>query len=320
MDDSREGRETGSPEDGKSGSMEENNVNETVHGTVNTCNNEAEAGQLEAENYKLETKDMEVHHHPQLKHNTKPWKEYILEYIMIVLAVTTGFFAESLREHIGDGKKEKEYITSLKHDLMTDTANLSLYMAAYKTKVSEFDSLIQYLRNPASANGSNLYYLARLSTRGTVFANENNTITQLNSSGNFRLIGSKKIAAQIVSYEKDIENFKTILQIDSKEADEVHPYLSKLFDAAVFDDMMSTQLDTTHNAYTLLAYGARSTVGRPPGNPQLRKADSDLLNGLIYQLHQRKSTFVVEVRLFYTQKQHAVKLIDEIDKEYQLED
>jgi hypothetical protein len=44
---------------------------------------------------------MEVHHHPQLEHKPKPWKEYFLEYIMIVLAVTTGFFAESLREHIG---------------------------------------------------------------------------------------------------------------------------------------------------------------------------------------------------------------------------
>lgn len=30
---------------------------------------------------------MEVHHHPQLKHEPKPWKEYILEYLMIVLAV-----------------------------------------------------------------------------------------------------------------------------------------------------------------------------------------------------------------------------------------
>ncbi len=58
--------------------------------------------------------NMEVHHHPQLKHERKPWKEYFLEYLMIVLAVTTGFFAESLREHLGDTSKEHEYIASLK--------------------------------------------------------------------------------------------------------------------------------------------------------------------------------------------------------------
>jgi hypothetical protein len=43
---------------------------------------------------------MEVHHHPQLEHKPKPWKEYLLEYIMIFLAVMTGFFAESYREHL----------------------------------------------------------------------------------------------------------------------------------------------------------------------------------------------------------------------------
>jgi hypothetical protein len=48
----------------------------------------------------------EVHHHSQLEHKLKPWKEYFLEYIMIVLAVTTGFFADSLREHIYMTEKE----------------------------------------------------------------------------------------------------------------------------------------------------------------------------------------------------------------------
>ena len=57
-----------------------------------------------------ETENMEVHHHPNLHHKPKPWKEYILEYLMIVLAVTTGFFAESLREHISTNEKEKRNV------------------------------------------------------------------------------------------------------------------------------------------------------------------------------------------------------------------
>ncbi len=51
--------------------------------------------------------EMEVHHHPQLEHKSKPWKEYLLEGFMIFIAVTMGFFAESLREHIGDNTREK---------------------------------------------------------------------------------------------------------------------------------------------------------------------------------------------------------------------
>jgi hypothetical protein len=34
---------------------------------------------------------MEVHHHPNLHHEKKPWKEYILEGLMIFFAVTMGF-------------------------------------------------------------------------------------------------------------------------------------------------------------------------------------------------------------------------------------
>lgn len=263
---------------------------------------------------------MEVHHHPQLEHKPKPWKEYILEYLMIFLAVTTGFFAESLREHIGDKGKEKEYIISLRQDLLTDTTNLDIWMAGYKRRISEFDSLTTMLRNPSKANGNDMYYLARLSTRGTVFANDNNTIIQLNSSGNFRLIGNKQIASQIVAYEKDIANFKSIMAIDDREAEYLHPYLNKLFDATVFDDMMRSFTDTIgNNVLSKLAYGNRNSIKRPTSDPKLRNYDADLINGLIYQLHQRRSTFVVEVRLFNTQKQHALDLIGMIDKVYHLE-
>lgn len=38
------------------------------------------------------TVDMEVHHHPDLHHKRKKLKEYFLEFFMIFLAVTLGFF------------------------------------------------------------------------------------------------------------------------------------------------------------------------------------------------------------------------------------
>ena len=43
---------------------------------------------------------MEVHHHPHVE--KKKFKEYFLEFLMIFLAVTLGFFAESYRDHIVD--------------------------------------------------------------------------------------------------------------------------------------------------------------------------------------------------------------------------
>ncbi len=39
-----------------------------------------------------EIKSMEVHHHPDLHHRRKHFKEYFLEFLMIFLAVTLGLF------------------------------------------------------------------------------------------------------------------------------------------------------------------------------------------------------------------------------------
>ena len=53
--------------------------------------------ELHTENSKLKTEKMEVHHHPEVE--KKGFKEYILEGLMIFLAVMMGFFAESIREN-----------------------------------------------------------------------------------------------------------------------------------------------------------------------------------------------------------------------------
>ena len=52
-------------------------------------------------NQNQESENMEVHHHPDVHHKRKKIKEYFLEFLMIFLAVTMGFFAESFPEHLG---------------------------------------------------------------------------------------------------------------------------------------------------------------------------------------------------------------------------
>ena len=59
--------------------------------------------------------NMEVHHHPQVE--KKNFKEYLLEGLMIFLAVTMGFIAENIRENVSDHRKEMELIRSLVKDL-----------------------------------------------------------------------------------------------------------------------------------------------------------------------------------------------------------
>ena len=91
-----------------------------------------------------ELKDMEIHHHPNLHHKPKPWKEYLLEFLMIFLAVSMGFFAESYREHLSDQSKEKEYVHSLIEDLKTDQRLLSKHIEDMQSGISMMDSMIGF--------------------------------------------------------------------------------------------------------------------------------------------------------------------------------
>ena len=79
---------------------------------------------------------MEVHHHPDLHHKPKPWKEYFFEYLMIVLAVTSGFFAERLREYQSDRAKERELVVTIYRQVSADSARLNYLINDYLLRTS----------------------------------------------------------------------------------------------------------------------------------------------------------------------------------------
>lgn len=262
---------------------------------------------------------MEVHHHPQLEHKPKPWKEYILEYLMIFLAVMTGFFAESYREHLSERSKEHEYVVNIKKDLKADTANVNIWIPALLKRVAGFDTLITCLETQGPVkNGSTMYYFARLSSRNSTFDASDNTILEMKSSGNLRLIRNRNIVNGLMDFERDVAQYANLFDIEGKENLLSYPLLGELFDATVFDKMVAANnTDLTEREY---ATGSTNNMMRPPGNPQLLSYDKQKINLLIYYLHQRKSSFMGEIRRLTVQKALAVKLIGMIDNEYHLQD
>src|SRR5665213_3063388 len=100
--------------------------------------------QSEIENPISEIKTMEVHHHPEVE--KKGLKEYFLEGLMIFLAVTMGFFAESIREHIADGAKETEYMHSMIQDLQADTTELNSSKMAFNRTCQVTDTILTCLK------------------------------------------------------------------------------------------------------------------------------------------------------------------------------
>ena len=269
-------------------------------------------------NRQKSTEQMEVHHHPDLHHQPKPWKEYLLEGLMIFIAVTLGFFAESYREYLSDRSKEKEYIFNIKGDLTANTIKLNIWIPALKRRIEDFDSLIAILEKPQNTNkGSDMYFFARLASRARTFEASNNTILELKSSGTFRIITKEKVRNGLLDFETLINNYLNVNTIETNESSLTYPLIGKLFDATVFDKMLITKTNVEPNQFDF-ASGSRHNIQRPPGNPQLRYPDEDTINTLIYYLHQRKSSFFSEMRLLEEQKKVGVSLIQLLNEEYHL--
>ena len=168
--------------------------------------------ELQTANSKLQTETMEVHHHPQLEHKPKPWKEYLLEGLMIFLAVTMGFFAESLREHITNNEREEQYVRSMIEDLKDDRSKLEIHIKSLKQNRDMLDSLITILNDPASIpqHGNEIYYFGRIAPRYPILLLNMRTYEQLKNSGSFRLISKLDVSNHIMSYYGKIPYLRQI--------------------------------------------------------------------------------------------------------------
>ena len=259
---------------------------------------------------------MEVHHHPDLHHRKKNFKEYFLEFLMIFLAVFLGFIAENIREKLSDRSKGKEYVISIKKDLIADTSAINDFIPVLFIRINQFDSLIRMLQQPEPVSiGGGLYYLARSSTRVRMFESTNTTLTELEHSGNLRLITNRKVIDGLIKFQKIIGSYEALMPVDIHEADLTYPLLGNLFDASVFNTMVKTggedfSVDTSASMF--------SNLTKPTGNPQLRNHDPDKINLLIFYLHERKSTFIGEAGILQEQKKAAASLIQIINKECDL--
>jgi hypothetical protein len=134
---------------------------------------------------KQETENMEVHHHPDIHHKPKKWKEYFLEFLMIFLAVTLGFFAENFREHRVEREKERHIIESLAQCLASDTIQLEKVINQTTQNIVHLDNFNK-LKNADLTNLRNRKELILEGLQGTgtdlFFKTNDGALQQLKSS------------------------------------------------------------------------------------------------------------------------------------------
>jgi len=253
-----------------------------------------------------EIENMEVHHHPQVE--KKNFKEYFLEFLMIFLAVTLGFFAENIREHFVNSEKEKNYMEGMLQDLEKDTAGTSGAIVFQDLIIKKMDSAL----NIPAAN------LRAIPTQDTFFHhffyayswvgafNRNDiTIAQLKNAGGFSVIRNKTVVNAISElnsfYEFPLQGNISIYTDVWKRLDEFAMQLIRLPAPPSSGD------DPLYYSY-------------PHHIEVFTRYDTPLIEQLYSFIQFEKSSIEVIIENEKDYGKKAAKLIELIKKEYNLAD
>jgi len=159
--------------------------------------------------------EMEVHHHPQLEHKPKPWKEYLLEGFMIFIAVMMGFIAENIREDITNREHARQLTLQLVHDLKSDTAQLNYIYAKESQIVKYNDTLFNLLQQPLkNADTRRIQKLAANSHSMWPFHPSAGAIGAIKNELHLKQFSSSNIISYFSGYERGIELLHTVQDIN----------------------------------------------------------------------------------------------------------
>jgi hypothetical protein len=253
---------------------------------------------------------MEVHHghHPSHK---KDLKEYFLEFFMLFIAVTLGFFAENIREHYVEKEREIKYIQNIHQDLQKDIKEVDATVIAIDKKQLLADSLFVQIKDNSIAKDlpAFYYYIKNLSFR-RIFENSTNGFTQLKTSGGLRLIENNEIIDKIQDYTNNLNRTLTLQDNNENNGQKYNEKYSRILNAVTSIEMNESQI---------LSNKSTEKVNRflKPSNPRPlvsnKVEDLNELYNVIYNIINRNKYF--KIRLLEV-KQSAIVLDNLIVKEY----
>lgn len=144
---------------------------------------------------------MEVHHHPHIPTHAKPWKEYLLEGLMIFVAVTLGYGAENVREHYVETKKALISAKNLYVDVTYDSIGYARTKINRNKQDSCFEIINAYYNNntldkeiPAVYAAHGYMALRMLHQMNTL------ALDEVKNSGTLKFLESDELKAAIQRY------------------------------------------------------------------------------------------------------------------------
>lgn len=144
---------------------------------------------------------MEVHHHPHVPTHSKPWKEYLLEGLMIFVAVTLGYGAENIREHYVETKKAIISAGNLYVDVLEDSVRYEQTLQKRFFQDSCYHIINDIYKKEKAIKDIPIFYLT-YSTILKRWLPTMNTIAldEVKNSGTLKFIEDDKLKVAIQNY------------------------------------------------------------------------------------------------------------------------
>jgi len=263
--------------------------------------------------YKLETNTMEVHHHPHVE--KKNFKEYLLEGLMIFVAVLLGFIAENVREMITEHERAEVFAASMLRDLQTDTAELNSYRTYMNFAASKADTLIQLLSANELQNieTGKLYWYGLFGGARRLFVPDDATFQQMKSSGALRYF-SHGLAEQAAQYDQYCRKWTAFEDLNIDVYVEVRKARAHIFNFRY--NAIANNLALSNSNFSLI--NQQRVDSFLHSNPPLLSSDKTNFNEYVELVRSR----FMHTSAGYadTTYARAIKLIQVLKKEYKLND
>jgi len=144
---------------------------------------------------------MEVHHHPHIPTHAKPWKEYLLEGLMIFVAVTLGYGAENVREHYVETKKALVSAKNLYVDVINDSIGYEKTRNNRNKQDSCFEIINAHYNNNELDKEIPAVYAAHAHiTRRMLYQMNTLALDEVKNSGTLKFLESDELKAGIQRY------------------------------------------------------------------------------------------------------------------------
>jgi hypothetical protein len=242
---------------------------------------------------------MEVHHHPDLHHDRKKWKEYFLEFLMIFLAVCLGFIAENIRERISEHRNAGILAQSMLEDLKKDTASLHEGILISDMKLKSIDILISIMHTPHAEWNDTIFYnnISPLFALAP-FNTTDGTYDQMKTSGTLRYFNQSHVNL-MNAYAVQFKKTALRDEADAKGTWLLAPYIFDNINLEVMYDIRFKKA-ITHEMYIKFT----------------DKAVVDKFINMVVMIKAFRTRTLME---YNEQLKIADKLIEALKKEYHLE-